>query len=122
MPSSSRTSLSSLNREHPAALEINQDNPEQKNESAETPVAKTSKDEVLEVVGLVDEKVNNATEPAQAIINSLAVEPDLEKAATTTSRKKRTRKSAKSTTATAKTKTTTRARKTTKKSRKTTTT
>ena len=122
MPSSSRTSLSALPRKHPATLEINQDNTEQKTQTAENPVAETSKEEVLEVVGLVGEKVNNATEPAQAIINSLAVEPDLEKAATTTTRKKRTRKSAKSTTATAKTKTTTRARKTTKTSRKTTTT
>ena len=122
MPSSSRTSLSALNRKHPAALEINQENTQQEDQTAETPAAETSKEEVLEVVGLVGEKVNNATEPAQAIINSLAVEPDLEKAATTIKRKKRTRKSSKSTTATAKTKTTTRARKTTKTPRKTTTT
>ena len=125
MPSSSRTSLTALTREHPSALEINQadqGNTPQETQVAETPADETLKTEVLEVEGLVNEKVNNTTEPAQAIINSLAVEPDLEKATTTIARKRRTRKSTKSTTTAAKTKTATRARKSTKTTRKTKTT
>ena len=95
MPSSSRTSLSALQPDHPAApLEINQANQTDKNISDSATNAEVAQEEVLEVEGLIDEKVNNATEPAQAIINSLAVDPDLEKA-TTTKRKRRTKKATK---------------------------
>ena len=114
MPSSSRTSLSAFHPKHPAGLEINQVNQAGKDTSGNEENVKTTQEEVLEVEGLIDEKVNNATEPAQAIINSLAVNPDLEKA-TTTKRKRRTKKATK-TTSTAKTKTATRTQKTSAKS------
>ena len=117
MPSSSRTSLSALQPDHPVApLEINQENQADKNTSSSATTAEAAQEDVLEVEGLIDEKVNNATEPAQAIINSLAVDPDLEKA-TTTKRKRRTKKATKTTTS-AKTKTATRSQKTTAKSTK----
>lgn len=104
MPSSSRTSLSALIRSHQAELDAIKEligkpvnkKPDLKTEEISEPTQEDStQDEVLEVVGLLNQKVNDATEPAQAIINSLAVTPDMEKAATTT--KRRTRKKASTT-------------------------
>ena len=114
MPSSSRTSFSAIQPNHHAELRINQVEQAGKATSVKGENAKSTQEEVLEVEGLVDEKVNSATEPAQAIINSLAVDPDLEQAATT-KRRRRTKKATK-TTSTAKTKTATRTQKTSAKS------
>jgi len=114
MPSSSRTSLSALELEHPSNAPTNQIT------KAETGNTSESTEDVLETVGLINQKVNDATEPAQAIINSLAVEPDVESA--TKTRKRRDKKSTSTRTDTTKSKTTARSRKTTKSSRKTKTT
>lgn len=114
MPSSSRTSLSALELEHPSNAPTNQ------TAKAETGNTSESTEDVLETVGLISQKVNDATEPAQAIINSLAVEPDVESA--TKTRKRQAKKSTSTRIATSNTKTTAPSRKTTKSSRKTKTT
>jgi len=94
MASSSRISLSDLN---PPALTGPQRkrNPGVENLDVEEEV---EAEDVLEVESIETSKVNEATEPAQAIINSLSVNPDLEKA--TKTRKRRSKKATKATSTT----------------------
>ena len=98
MPSSARTSLSSLNPNHPSdsgevTLVINNKKEIMTENKIKAPKNdKDEDDDVLKVESIETARTNNATEPAQAIINSLSVNPDLEKAVQT--KKRRTKKSA----------------------------
>jgi len=114
MGSTSRISLSDLN---PPALTKR---PQQKTSTAkDDQVEEATTDEtedVLEVESIETSKVNDATEPAQAIINSLSVDPDLEKA--TKTKKRRSKKTTKATSSAKKSKTSSRTKKTSSKKTK----
>lgn len=108
MASSSRISLSDLNPRPLTGPQNKVRDAETKTSEQETLVEGKETEEVLEVEAIETSKVNDATEPAQAIINSLSVNPDLEKA--TRTKKRRTKKSIKTTSAKSKKKASTKSR------------